>query len=101
MRARAWWKTAIGIVLTAIMLFPIYWMINVSLTKAPNLRKSPPNLIPLDPTFEGYQRVLQRAAPVPRHEPADRNRHRAADARAMPLRPHTPSPSCGLAAETR
>jgi len=29
MRGRAWWKTAIGIVLTALMLFLIYWMINV------------------------------------------------------------------------
>ena len=28
-----WWKTAIGLVLTALMLFPVYWMINESLTR--------------------------------------------------------------------
>ena len=30
---RPWWKTVFGIVVTAIMLFPVYWMVNVSLTK--------------------------------------------------------------------
>ncbi|WP_349904071.1 carbohydrate ABC transporter permease [Parafrigoribacterium humi] len=63
MRARAWWKTVVGIVLTALMLFPVYWMINVSLTRAQNLRKSPPNLLPLDPTLEGYQHVLHEQLP--------------------------------------
>ena len=30
--ARAWWKMPFAIVLTAVMLFPVYWMANVSLT---------------------------------------------------------------------
>lgn len=25
----SWWKTLIGIILTLIMLFPVYWMINI------------------------------------------------------------------------
>jgi multiple sugar transport system permease protein len=62
-RTGRWWKTAIGIVLTALMLFPIYWMINVSLTQSQNLRKSPPNLLPIDATFEGYQAVLGQQIP--------------------------------------
>ena len=63
MTRRPWWITAIGIVLTAIMLFPIYWMINVSLTPQSDMRKSPPDLFPFAPTFEGYERVLSDQLP--------------------------------------
>jgi multiple sugar transport system permease protein len=38
-------------------------MINVSLTKTSNMRKSPPNLIPLDPTFDGYSAVIHQQLP--------------------------------------
>lgn len=50
--------TAIGVVLTAIMLFPVYWMINVSLTPQQDMRKDPPDLLPLHATFSGYRAVL-------------------------------------------
>jgi multiple sugar transport system permease protein len=63
MNRRRWWVTAAGVLLTAAMLFPVYWMINVSLTKASDMRKSPPNLIPLDPTFEGYSAVIHQQLP--------------------------------------
>jgi multiple sugar transport system permease protein len=63
MKRRPWWLTAIGVVLTAAMLFPVYWMINVSLTKTSNMRKSPPNLIPVDATLHGYTVVLQQQLP--------------------------------------
>jgi len=63
MRRRAWWLTAIGVLLTAVMLFPVYWMINVSLTKTANMRKSPPNLIPVDGTLAGYTVVLHQQLP--------------------------------------
>ncbi|YCH15257.1 carbohydrate ABC transporter permease [Arthrobacter sp. D1-29] len=56
-------KTILGIVLTAIMLFPVYWMINVSLTPSTDMRKSPPSLFPVDVTFEGYAAVLQQQMP--------------------------------------
>ncbi|XVS68201.1 carbohydrate ABC transporter permease [Actinosynnema sp. CA-299493] len=45
------------------MLFPVYWMVNVSLTPANRLRKSPPDLFPVTPTFEGYARVLDEQLP--------------------------------------
>jgi len=51
------------VVLTGIMLFPVYWMINVSLTPQSDMRKSPPDLFPLTPTFEGYERVLSDQLP--------------------------------------
>ncbi|WP_329331375.1 carbohydrate ABC transporter permease [Streptomyces sp. NBC_00663] len=55
--------TVIGLVLTALMLFPVYWMLNVSLTPQQNMRKSPPDLFPLHPTFEGYRAVLDDQLP--------------------------------------
>ncbi len=61
MRSRT--STVIGLALTAVMLFPVYWMINVSLTPQRDMRKTPPNLLPLHPTFEGYHAVLRDQLP--------------------------------------
>ncbi|MBU4213154.1 MAG: carbohydrate ABC transporter permease [Actinobacteria bacterium] len=60
---RSAWKTALGVLLTAIMLFPAYWIVNVSLTKTNDLRASPPHWFPWDPTLEGYQAVLRDQLP--------------------------------------
>jgi len=62
-RRRSRVRTAVGVVLTALMLFPVYWMINVSLTPQQDMRKSPPDLFPLHPTFEGYHAVLHDQLP--------------------------------------
>jgi multiple sugar transport system permease protein len=56
-------NSVIGVILTAIMLFPLYWMVNVSLTQPTELRKDPPNLFPFNPTFEGYKTVLSEQLP--------------------------------------
>ena len=53
---RAWWKTVIGVVLTAVMLFPLYWMINVSFTQRSAIRDA--DLFPKAFTLENYQVVL-------------------------------------------
>ncbi|WP_437583294.1 carbohydrate ABC transporter permease [Paramicrobacterium sp. CJ85] len=58
------WKTIVGLLLTALMLFPVYWMINVSLTKTQDLRVTPPNIVPLEPTFEGYISVFNQQLPA-------------------------------------
>jgi multiple sugar transport system permease protein len=63
MAQRPWWKTALGIVFTALMLFPVYWMINVSLTRTQDLRANPPQLFPIAPTLDGYAAVLQQQLP--------------------------------------
>jgi len=60
---RPWWKTALGVVFTALMLFPVYWMVNVSFTKTADLRVSPPHLFPVDPTLDGYAEVLRQQLP--------------------------------------
>jgi multiple sugar transport system permease protein len=62
-KRRSWWLTAAGVLLTAVMLFPVYWMINVSLTQTSNMRKSPPNLIPVDGTLAGYTVVFRQQLP--------------------------------------
>ena len=56
-------RTAIGIVLTAFMLFPVYWMLNESFTTDANMRKSPPNLLPFGGTLAGYRLVLSQQMP--------------------------------------
>ncbi|MFF3737896.1 carbohydrate ABC transporter permease [Streptomyces sp. NPDC002566] len=60
---RTGWKTAVGLLLTGIMLFPVYWMINVSLTRDQDMRKSPPDLLPLHGTLAGYRTVLDEQLP--------------------------------------
>ncbi|MFI8893847.1 carbohydrate ABC transporter permease [Streptomyces paradoxus] len=60
---RTWWKTALGLLLTALMLFPVYWMLNVSLTPDRDMRKSPPDLFPAHGTLDGYRTVLDEQLP--------------------------------------
>ena len=55
-------NTVIGVALTAVMLFPLYWMINVSLTQR-RPAQDPPNLFPFHPTFDGYRTVLSQQLP--------------------------------------
>ena len=61
---RAWWKTALGVVITAVMLFPVYWMINVSLTKTSDMRADPPHWFPWNATLEGYVAALSDQLPA-------------------------------------
>lgn len=56
-------KTGLAIILTAVMLFPVYWMINVSLTKDTDMRHDPPHLLPIHGTLEGYHAVLHQQIP--------------------------------------
>jgi multiple sugar transport system permease protein len=56
-------KTAVGLVLTGVMLFPVYWMINVSFTRDADMRASPPHLFPADGTLEGYRAVFDQQLP--------------------------------------
>jgi multiple sugar transport system permease protein len=56
-------KTALGVLLTALMLFPVYWMINASFTRDQDLRKSPPDLFPVHGTLAGYRAVVEQQLP--------------------------------------
>ena len=56
-------KTGLALFFTAVMLFPIYWMINVSFTKDTNMRADPPHLFPFNGTLEGYRAVIDQQLP--------------------------------------
>ncbi|WP_370128145.1 carbohydrate ABC transporter permease [Streptacidiphilus sp. EB103A] len=45
------------------MLFPVYWMLNVSLTRDQDMRRTPPNWLPVHGTLEGYRAVLHQQLP--------------------------------------
>ncbi|MCI1788220.1 MAG: carbohydrate ABC transporter permease [Actinomyces sp.] len=55
--------TVLGLIFTALMLFPVYWMANVSLTKTEDMRKTPPNWFPSNPTLDGYASALHDQLP--------------------------------------
>ena len=57
----SWWKTLIGIILTLIMLFPVYWMINISFTQRRSIRSG--DLFPKDFTLENYASALSSQLP--------------------------------------
>jgi multiple sugar transport system permease protein len=56
-------NTALGVLLTGVMLFPVYWMLNVSFTRDQDMRKSPPDWFPVHGTLEGYRAVLDQQLP--------------------------------------
>jgi multiple sugar transport system permease protein len=62
-RTRSRAKTALGLALTAAMLFPVYWMLNTSFTRDQDLRRTPPSFLPLHGTLEGYRAVLHQQLP--------------------------------------
>ncbi|MFD7997958.1 carbohydrate ABC transporter permease [Streptomyces mirabilis] len=53
---RGWPSTIVGIVLLALMLFPLYWMVNASLQPAGNALQG--GWFPLHPDFDGYATAL-------------------------------------------
>jgi len=61
MTTRSWWKLPLALLLTALMLFPVYWMVNVSFTSRDSIRKG--QLIPLDFTLDHYAVVLHDQLP--------------------------------------
>lgn len=56
-----WHKTLIGVVLTLIMLFPVYWMINISFTERRSIRSG--SLWPRDFTLDHYAAVFRDQMP--------------------------------------
>lgn len=52
---------ALSLIALVPILFPIYWMLNVSVRPIREILTSPPSLIPTTVTLEYFQRILQRA----------------------------------------
>ena len=57
------------------MLFPVYWMVNVSFTQDTDMRHTPPYWFPIHGTLEGYRAVLRPAAALSRYQPDRRPGH--------------------------
>ncbi len=63
-RLRRGSNVVIGLLICAFLLFPLYWMVNVSLTRSHDLGRIPPYMFPVHPTFEGYQLAIERNLPA-------------------------------------
>lgn len=57
-KARATLLTGVGLVIVAVMLFPLYWMIDASLLRPQDLVSSTPTWFPVHGTLDGYHNVL-------------------------------------------
>jgi len=55
-RTKGWGNTAIGVLILAVMLFPIYWMVNVSLQRSGSAVNTP--WVPIHLTGHGYVQAL-------------------------------------------
>jgi len=53
-----WCHTALGVIIVAVLLFPLYWMLNASFQSSGALLKPSPNLFPLGGTLDGYREAL-------------------------------------------
>lgn len=47
-------KLVVGIIIVAVLLFPIYWMVNASLQSRADMLSTHPPLFPSNPDFSGY-----------------------------------------------
>jgi multiple sugar transport system permease protein len=50
--------TALGLLILAVMLFPLYWMVNASLLPSTELVRTTPTWLPLHGTLAGYRNAL-------------------------------------------
>ena len=54
---RGWGNTAVGVLILAVMLFPLYWMLNVSLQPSGSAVGTP--WIPVELSFDGYATAVR------------------------------------------
>ncbi|NYI07679.1 carbohydrate ABC transporter permease [Allostreptomyces psammosilenae] len=55
---RRWGTTALAVAIVAVLLFPLYWMVNASLQPSAALLSIPPRWFPEDPTLDGYRAAV-------------------------------------------
>ena len=56
-------RTAVGVVIVVILLFPLYWMVNASLQPSGALLKASPDWFPVHGTLAGYREALGSETP--------------------------------------
>ena len=60
---KKWGATIFGLLITFLMLFPIYWMLVNSVETTKEMFSNPVSLVPIHPTFEPYVMVWQAQLP--------------------------------------
>jgi multiple sugar transport system permease protein len=55
-------RTLIGVLIVAVLLFPLYWMVNASLQPSGALLKASPDWFPLHGTLDGYRAAVATQA---------------------------------------
>jgi multiple sugar transport system permease protein len=61
-----WHRTAIGVVVVAVLLFPVYWMVLTSARTTAAAARTPPELLPTDLDFAAYGAAVIHNATVTR-----------------------------------
>lgn len=56
-------KTVAGVLITALLLFPLYWMVNASFQPSGALLKPDPDWFPVGGTLDGYRKALSTQGP--------------------------------------
>lgn len=64
-KARGVMLMILAIVVTVVMLFPVYWMFNTSFKTQKEIFRYPPTFVPEDFTMEGYQYQLRLGSKLP------------------------------------
>ena len=60
-RLRVPWASIVAVAIVAVLLFPLYWIVNVSLMTQTDMLRYPPPFVPPNLTFDGYRAALERA----------------------------------------
>ena len=63
MTGRSWLRTTFGVLIVAVLLFPLYWMVNASLQPSGALLTPEPSWFPTGGTLEGYRKALATQGP--------------------------------------
>ena len=59
-----WWKVPLWLMLiitTVISLFPMYWLFLTAFTPTREIIKTPPDILPLNPSLDNFQRLFEQA----------------------------------------
>ena len=61
MKRRApWWVNALALVVTAVALFPVYWMVLTSFRRGTDIQQPTPDFLPFPGTLQNYRKVFER-----------------------------------------
>ncbi|MEU4526296.1 carbohydrate ABC transporter permease [Amycolatopsis sp. NPDC024027] len=63
MKTANWPRTVAGVLIVAVLLFPLYWMVNASLQPSGALLRPDPAFFPVGGTLDGYRKAVSTQGP--------------------------------------